>query len=313
MIMSAQVTMNQIKDRMPPISTKTKQETPVAAASGSNIDSNYNRVLEVSHILHSSLEAEEILRKFTIEVSKEISIDGLIFVNSDEQLEVHIGNLERHSLEYTISLHDSRLGQLQMSRVKPFSDTEITTLEYFTTALIYPLHNAFSYARAIRSSFQDPLTGISNRAALQRDLEREVALASRTGSPLSLLLLDIDHFKQVNDQHGHQSGDQALKAVASSITDSTRGSDMQYRYGGDEFLVLLACTPAEGAELVAECIRSNIETLLIDSDKDNFNITASIGVSTLCEGDNAESLVRRADEALYQAKHDGRNLMVRAE
>ena len=308
--MSAQVSMNQIKGRMPAISTKTKQETPVAAASGSRIDSNYNRVLEVSHLLHSSLEAEEILHKFTTEVSRDISIDGLIFVNSDEQLEVHIGNLKRHSLEYTITLHDSRLGQLKMSRVKPFSDTEITALEDFTTALIYPLHNAFRYARAIRLSFQDPLTGISNRAALQNDLEREVALASRSSSPLSLLLLDIDHFKQINDQHGHQSGDQALKAVASSITNSIRGSDMLYRYGGDEFLVLLACTPAEGAERVAEGIRSNIETLLIDSDKNHFNISASIGVSTLCEGDNTESLVRRADEALYQAKHDGRNLVV---
>lgn len=313
--MSAQLTMNQIKDRMPPVSSGNMQDALPATStkSAAMAGGNYSRVLEVSHILHSSLVADEILRQFSIEVSKDVRIDGLIFVNADEQLEVQIGEAERHSLEYTITLHDNRLGQLQLSRSLPFSEAEIIALEDFTTALVYPLHNAFSYARAIRSSFQDPLTGVSNRAALQHDLERECSLATRNSTPLSILLLDIDHFKNVNDQRGHQAGDIALKKVAESIADSTRGSDMLYRYGGEEFLVLLACTPDEGAALVAERIRKNIETSIIDVDEGSFKVTASIGISTLNEDDDTHSLIRRADEALYRAKHDGRNCVVSAE
>lgn len=307
--MSAQLTMNQIKDRMPPVSPRATRETPpsTSAKSIANSNKNYSRVLEVSHILHSSLVAEEILRQFSIEISKQVALDGLIFVNSSEKLEAHIGIGEQHSLEYTITLHDTRLGQLQLSRKQPFTDTEIATLEDFTTALVYPLHNAFSYARAIRSSFLDPLTGASNRAALEHDLERECALAHRTDTPVSLLLLDIDHFKSVNDRWGHQSGDKALKMVAGAIAESTRGTDMLYRYGGEEFLVILACTPAEGARLVAERIRKNIEAMQIDCNKGQFSITASIGVSTLNADDDNHSLIRRADEALYQSKHGGRN------
>lgn len=313
--MSAQLTMNQIKDRMPPASRDGEQVTPASVPQSPIIDSgsNYNRVLEVSHLLHSSLVAEEILRKFATEISKEVRLDGMIFVNADEQLEVQIGDAERHTLGYTITLHNSQLGQLQLSRSEPFSDAEILILEDFTTALVYPLHNAFSYAQAIRSSFQDPLTGVSNRAALQHDLERECSLARRTNAPLSLLLLDIDHFKNVNDDWGHQSGDQALKTVASTISQSTRGSDMLYRYGGEEFLVILACTPVEGAMLVAERIRKNIEVIQIDSIKGSFKVTTSIGVSSLNENDDSQSLIRRADEALYKAKHNGRNQVTAAE
>lgn len=313
--MSAQLTMIHTKDQMPPRSPDVLQgkfpsvaEMPVADSSD-----NYNRVLEVSHILHSSLSAEEILRQFSIEISKEVILDGLIFTNTDEQIEVQIGTGERYSLEYTITLHDSWLGQLQLSRKEPFTEDEIMKLEDFSTALVYPLLNAFSYARAIRTSFQDPLTGANNRAALQHDLERECALARRTNAPLSLLLLDIDNFKSVNDHWGHQSGDLALKEAAATVSDSTRGSDMLYRYGGEEFLVILACTPAEGAALFAERIRKNIAAMQVDSDTGCFGITTSIGVSTLNENDDISSLIRRADEALYQAKRSGRNLVKMAD
>lgn len=309
--MSAQLTMIHIKDQMPLHSSDTLRgklpsvaEMPVADSS-----INYSRVLEVSHILHSSLSADEILRQFSIEISKEVILDGLIFTNADEQVEIQIGTGERYTLEYTLTLHDTWLGQMQLSRKEPFTEAEISILEDFSTTLVYPLHNAFSYARAIRTSFQDPLTGASNRAALQHDLERECALARRTNTPLSLLLLDIDNFKSVNDNWGHQSGDLALKEAATIVSKSTRGSDMLYRYGGEEFLVILACTPAEGATLFAERIRKNIAALQVDGETGCFGITTSIGVSTLNEKDDTTTLVRRADEALYQAKRAGRNLV----
>lgn len=294
---------------MPPASPNDIEGEPrlVLAKSISNCSTNYSRVLEIAHILHSSLVAEEIIRHFSIEISKDIALDGLIFANASENFEVHLGSIEHHTLEYTLTLHDAQLGQLQLSRETPFSQAEITTLEDFTTALVYPLHNAFIYTQALRSSFQDPLTGISNRAALEHDLERECSLARRTSTPLSLLLVDIDHFKQVNDNRGHQSGDLTLKTAAAVIRDSTRGSDMLYRYGGDEFLIILASTLADGARLVAERIRESIEAMTLHGDKDPFCITTSIGIATFDDNDDSHTLIRRTDQALYQAKHNGRN------
>lgn len=313
--MSANLTMTKIKNRIPLLSSCLIQDTLPETFSTpiNNNGDNYGRVLELSHILHSSLIAEEILLKFSIEIAKNVTLDGLNFTNANEQLDIQIGTEEQHNLDYSITLHDTLLGRLQISRKQPFSEIEITTLEDFTTALAFPLLNAFNYAQAIRSSFLDTLTGASNRAALQHDLERECAIARRTGTPVSLLLLDIDHFKSVNDNWGHQCGDQALQAAAAAITESIRGSDKLYRYGGEEFLVIMASKTAEGAKLVAERTRKNIESMQIDSHKGRFSITTSIGVSTLNKGDDCHALIRRADEALYQAKRAGRNQVIAAQ
>ncbi len=282
--------------------TRTNANLPVC-----NSIQNYGRVLEVSHLLHSSLLPEQILELFIVEVSKDVHLDGLLFTNNNEELDIRIGISARHCLEYSLALNDVRLGKLQLTRNEPFTNREITVLEEFTSSLIYPMRNAFNYLHAIRSSYQDPLTGVSNRAALEHDLERECALARRSQSPLSILLMDIDHFKKVNDRWGHLYGDSALKTVAGTASKCLRGSDMLYRYGGEEFLILLANTSSESAMLVAERIRSNIEATELSCDNLTFNITASIGIATLNETDNSNSLIHRADSGLYQAKCDGRN------
>lgn len=314
MYMSAQIRMNEIKGRASPVKATTMQNNPQSASAPAIIDSgeNYKRVLEVSEKLHRSLVAEEILRQFFSEVSALIKLDGLSFKNTGEQLEVDLGGTQKHSLKYSLTLHDVSLGDLHLSAKKPFTESEINALEDFISALFYPLNNAFNYARAVRSSFQDALTGAGNRAALERDLERECSLARRTKMPLSVLMLDLDNFKQVNDSWGHQCGDAVLKSTATTLFESTRGSDMIYRYGGEEFLLILACTPSEGARLVAERIRKDIASVSLDNDEGQFSITASLGISTLNEGDNTKSLIRRADEALYQAKASGRNQVQQA-
>lgn len=301
--------MNEIKDQVSPVKVAATQSNLQSIPAAAIIDSgkNYNRVLQLSEKLHRSLVAEEILQQFFVEVSVVITLDGLRFDNKDELLEVSLGNAQKHSLKYSLTLHGVGLGDLQLTAKRAFTETEINTLEDFITALVYPLNNAFNYARAVRTSFQDALTGAGNRAALERDLDRECSLARRTKMPLSVLMLDLDKFKHVNDNWGHQCGDDVLKSTASTILESTRGSDMIYRYGGEEFLLILACTPSDGARLVAERIRKDIASMTLDIDEGQFSITASLGVSTLNEGDNTNSLIRRADEALYQAKSEGRN------
>ena len=182
-------------------------------------------------------------------------------------------------------------------------------IENLLAGLLYPLRNTLLYQRAVESATIDPLTGVRNRAAMDSAMKREIGLALRHKTPLSVILMDIDHFKSINDRHGHLYGDQALKAVAQCAEQSVRESDMIFRYGGEEFLILLTGTDLSGAELLAERIRQNIETMSPQTDK-AIQMTVSLGVTTLIQGDDINSLFQRMDNALYRAKDAGRNRTV---
>ncbi|MFP5502288.1 MAG: GGDEF domain-containing protein, partial [Candidatus Sericytochromatia bacterium] len=156
-------------------------------------------------------------------------------------------------------------------------------------------------------SLRDPLTGLLNRRTLDDALMRMVAFARRSGHPLSLLMLDLDHFKRVNDTHGHEAGDAVLKAFASVLSGSLRASDMAVRYGGEEFLAVLPDTGTDAALGVAEKLRRAVENLAIPMGEAVVRPTVSIGVATLAAGESGEALIGRADRALYRAKGEGRN------
>ena len=152
----------------------------------------------------------------------------------------------------------------------------------------------------------DVLTGLPNNRSVQDTLRRMVAQASRSMSPLSAALLDLDHFKHINDAHGHSRGDEVLAAVAATLRSSLRESDFVGRYGGEEFLILLPDTGKQQARTVAEKVRAAVEAIVLSNL--DLRVTASLGVATLPDdcGD-ADSLARAADRALYAAKGRGRN------
>ncbi|MEX2649154.1 MAG: GGDEF domain-containing protein [Alphaproteobacteria bacterium] len=161
-----------------------------------------------------------------------------------------------------------------------------------------------------RDSVTDTLTGIANRRAFDDRLKAGIAHAERDGTPLCLLMLDIDHFKKFNDNYGHQVGDEVLKLVARTLTDSVKGRDLPARYGGEEFAIILPDTRLDQAVTVAEHVRAAMASRRIvrrNSGTDYGQVSLSIGISVLGAGDDAEDLVRRADEALYEAKNTGRN------
>ncbi|MFW6154014.1 MAG: diguanylate cyclase [Planctomycetota bacterium] len=163
-----------------------------------------------------------------------------------------------------------------------------------------------------RMSRTDALTNLSNRRAFEETLEREVNRARRAGCPLSLLMLDVDHFKRYNDTYGHQAGDRALQRVAGVLTAAgRRGGDMAARYGGEEFTVILAETDAAAAAHVAEAVRRGVEGLAIphESSATAPRVTVSIGAATMTPGAavDAEELIRLADTVLYDVKAHGRN------
>ncbi len=162
-------------------------------------------------------------------------------------------------------------------------------------------------------SARDPLTGLANRRHFHALLDRAIESVARAGDSVLLLLLDIDHFKAINDSHGHQAGDQVLRAVAACLSHCVRPMDTVARHGGEEFAILLPnCRPPYG-EKVAERIRHAIETLAIPaSPVADLRITISIGGAFAPEWirSTAELWLERADQRLYQAKRDGRNRCV---
>ncbi len=168
----------------------------------------------------------------------------------------------------------------------------------------------------IRSEvYVDALSGLFNRRRFDASLESLLTHALAEHEPLSLLLIDIDHFKEVNDAHGHVFGDQVIRSVSQAIKASVKGRDVPARYGGDEFAVLLPETAAAGAATIAEYIRRIIERRRVSDfsgDIEPVAMTVSIGSATLAPSDGANDLLRRADKALYQAKKNGRNQVISA-
>lgn len=158
----------------------------------------------------------------------------------------------------------------------------------------------------------DPLTGLANRRLLQKGLLRDSARAIRVHEPYAVLMVDIDHFKAVNDQHGHLAGDAVLRHVAQLMTQRLRAPDMVGRWGGEEFLVLLPVTPQAGALRVAQALREIVEQTPCTWLGRSIAVTISVGACAefLQAGDDPERLVQAADHALYKAKESGRNRVV---
>ncbi|MCU7917110.1 MAG: GGDEF domain-containing protein [Candidatus Thiodiazotropha sp. (ex Dulcina madagascariensis)] len=256
------------------------------------------------------MELETLIELFAQVMHSQFHYDSLNYCSSDAESDISYGKRRaRNRLDYDLKVLDSDLGVISITRGRRFSESEISQIENLLAALLYPLRNALLYQTAIQSAFLDSLTGVKNRTAFDANFSREIEFNRRKQTDLSLIVMDIDFFKRINDQYGHAVGDQVLEAVANTVEQTIRSSDALYRYGGEEFVVVLNGTDMDGAKLLAERIRENIEKLRIKSLKD-IAITLSLGVTVLREDDTAQTLFERADAALYSAKTNGRNQVV---
>lgn len=163
------------------------------------------------------------------------------------------------------------------------------------------------------ASNRDVLTGLGNRRLLIERLKQETQRADRTGQHYSLAMLDVDNFKQVNDTHGHEMGDEVLVGIGTAVQLELREYDLCGRWGGEEFLVILPNTPAEAAMSVAERVRTGIRNLAVRSGTQKLSVSASIGVSVHRANEDFSNTVSRADAALLEAKRNGRDRCVSAE
>ncbi len=265
-----------------------------------------SKVLELSGILQTTLDVEQQIQLFAKAIQAYLSIDGMEYHSPDIGHPLRLGDDATHRATYDLQLEERDLGSLRVFRDIPFTENELKLLENLLCGLVYPLRNALSYLDALRLASHDPLTGVQNRLALEQALRREVDLARRQQAPLSMLVIDADHFKRFNDRYGHAFGDDVLRALANAASATVRRSDLLFRFGGEEFVVLASHTNREGATLLAERIREAVAAIQTVRGRD-ITLSVSIGVAELQNGEDADSLFERADEAVYQAKEAGRN------
>lgn len=262
---------------------------------------------DISSALQTTLEFDELIAVFCNKILNTIPHTGYQYINDEFELNFARGIMARHTCAYVLKVEDQQLGELKLTRSQRFSKDELKTLESLLCCLIYPLRNATLFKQALRMAYTDPLTKTNNRTAFNDTLIREIKRCDRTNQHLSLIFVDIDHFKIINDQYGHECGDLALSSIATRLLANVRGSDAVFRYGGEEFVVILNDTDLSTASMIAERIRKDIENHSFAYGMEVLNVTASLGVASLQGNDNCDSLVKRADSAMYQAKQQGRN------
>lgn len=264
-------------------------------------------LVRLATFLQTTLDYQALLTLFQREIAPAVLVDGIRFENAENKIDFSIGLQNPHSCNYQLKAQNEVLGSIHFYRSTRFREHELANIEALMGTLVYPLRNAMRYREALDQAFRDPLTGAGNRIALNDNLVREMELSRRHGYQLSLLMLDLDHFKAINDNFGHIIGDEILKAVVEKIKDCIRQTDICFRYGGEEFVVLLNNAHIADARLIAERIRMSISEMFMQTEKGPLQVTISTGLAVLEDKDSGINLIDRADKALYQAKNSGRN------
>ncbi|MEW6368673.1 MAG: diguanylate cyclase [Acidobacteriota bacterium] len=230
---------------------------------------------------------------------------------------------EKREREVELLRKESTINALEVRRQRLWLGLVVSGL-VFTTALSGVLYNFYrlkrrssaelgvAYKRVAELAQKDELTGLLNRRSATERLQLEVVRSRRTQRPFSIVLLDVDNFKKINDQHGHPCGDAVLRSLAGLLTSGVRAEDMVARWGGEEFLMLLPETPRDGAMVLAEKLRSTVADHTLNHDGREVRFTVTMGVSVYDHLASLDDCVRGADQALYAGKRSGKNVVVAA-
>jgi diguanylate cyclase (GGDEF)-like protein len=257
-----------------------------------------DRLLPV--ILHAAMEATGAVAGVAIRGGEEVAREGS-FERTGPPLRLELASAEVAGEELALILHPVPTG---------FDDRTIALGHSLVAQAAVALDNARLHGIVKRQAVTDELTGLSNRRSFRESLDTELLRAERFGNGLALIFADLDDFKDVNDQFGHQAGDEVLRAFAEVLSGRIRGIDQAARLGGEEFAILLPETDALGAEALAENLRLAIAELAVTVGEVEIHITASFGVAAFPESRSADELMTAADLALYSAKRHGKDRVV---
>ncbi|MCG8519787.1 MAG: GGDEF domain-containing protein [Pseudomonadales bacterium] len=268
-----------------------------------------NPLLRLSRRLGTTLILDQQVAMFADSLKELVEYDQLTYRHriGRQEMVFSIGLGGQHHCEYRLNLEGENYGLITINRRRRFAEEELAAIEQLLSVAICPIRNACQFAAMQQTALTDALTRVPNKRALDESLLKACSSGDRHGEEYSLILCDLDHFKRVNDTHGHIIGDHLLQEAAAQIEQAIRSSDGLFRFGGEEFAILLPHTTENDARLVAERIRARVSSFSLNCGEQDVAITCSLGVATRQKGEDTEQWQARADEALYRAKSRGRN------
>ncbi len=247
-------------------------------------------------------------------ISKEVLSKGYVIDNDYQNNPIANEKWKDAGLQsilITMLGHKSQIGTLAVGNFskdrKQFTEEDGKLLKNLATILAFVVEEEEEKEELFKKAIKDELTQLYNRYYLEHEGKKEIERARRYKYPLSLIILDLDNFKQINDRFGHTQGDRVLRKFARIIMSNIRRSDIAVRYGGEEFIILLPYTHIEDAEKIAERIRKTFEATKFRFDHEIASVTVSGGVATIENGEDLFDLIDKADKALYYAKKEGKN------
>lgn len=261
-------------------------------------------------VLQTTLDVYDLLKRFHQTLQQTVCYHSFHFQHTQTNHCLTIGSCEAHRIHFQLALNDQSLGEIEFTKSNPFSQDEQEYIEQALKQLLYPLRNAISYHAVVIHSVTCSLTQLGNRSLFDQTICREMDLASRHKGTFSLLLLDIDDFKKINDSLGHLGGDTVLQEMGKILKGLKRQSDYVFRYGGEEFVFILSQSTLAGATLVAERVRQQIAHHTFQFEDKPISVTVSMGLTQFQNGEPFATLFQRVDKALYQAKEEGKNRII---
>ena len=252
--------------------------------------------------LQTTLERQQLLDIFVLHLQSIVALRGLRFEYACDSLcpelpDYRFGALHGVSSTSSVRAAQHHLGVVTLFTREPLDAHERQWLDRWLGCLAHPLLNALRFDAAQRLAHCDPLTGVGNRAAYERAIERDIARASRRDQSLSLLAVDLDAFKLINDTHGHSVGDECLRRLVIALQQGIRDGGEVFRLGGDEFVIILPDADRQAAQEIARRLER-----LVASDGQSPEMSASIGCATWRPGMSPEELFESADQSLYAVK-----------
>ncbi len=263
--------------------------------------------LKLSQELQAKLDIHSIIRHFSSTLSHYIDHSGIQVMTTESKVVTIEGRYGHHRESVDLILDDEKFGTVILMGREPINKWSAIFFRYLARYLVYPIKNALLIQSLKMQTITDPLTGALNRTALEHDLSQEIEVAARYDSLVAVAMLDIDHFKRVNDTYGHAAGDRILTGVAKQIQKQIRSADSLYRYGGEEFTLLMRNTSLENAKNKLESILDNIGNGDWNDVDPELKITLSAGVTIWDGEEHGKALIKQADQALYYSKSNGRN------
>jgi diguanylate cyclase (GGDEF)-like protein len=268
------------------------------------IQRDVDPIFKLVEQLQTTLHLDELLTVFADHAQRIIKLSGLQFHSPLGVAQMHKSDNQHTPFKFDLELNGEHLGQLVYFCQYQLGDGIMAKLCRLHKALLYPLRNALTYNRVLKLATKDALTGLNNRSQFTDNLAQLIERNRRLHSNFSLMLLDLDNFKQVNDKQGHSVGDEVLIKFADILKQSVRSTDTVFRFGGDEFAVIIDDPQFTTNKVIAERIMNTVRQCHLLS---KYDVTTSIGFTLSNVQDCESSIFARADKGLYKAKAAGRD------